>query len=71
MKEESLGSNQDEKPKEKRISKLPVSDPNMTQKEIGDVFGMNRHEVAWVEAEALRKLKRRLEEKGYDKDSFF
>lgn len=71
MKEESLQSNQDEKPKEKRISKLPVPDPNMTQKEIGSELRMNRHEVAWVEAEALRKLKRRLEEKGYDKDSFF
>ena len=71
MKEESLESNQDEKPKEKRINKLPVPDPNMTQKEIGSELRMNRHEVAWVEAEALRKLKRRLEEKGYDKDSFF
>ncbi len=71
MKEESLQSNQDEKPKEKRISKLPVPNPNMTQKEIGSELRMNRHEVAWVEAEALRKLKRRLEEKGYDKDSFF
>jgi len=71
MKEESLESNQDEKPKEKRINKLPVPNPNMTQKEIGSELRMNRHEVAWVEAEALRKLKRRLEEKGYDKDSFF
>lgn len=71
MKEESLGSNQDEKPKEKRISKLPVSDPNMTQKEIGDVFGMNRHDVAKIESRALQKLKRRLEAAGYKKDNFF
>ena len=56
MKEESLQLNQDEKPKEKRISKLPVPDPNMTQKEIGSELRMNRHEVAWVEAAALRKL---------------
>jgi len=71
MKEESLQSNQDEKPKEKRISKLPVPDPNMTQKEIGSELRMNRHEVAKVESDALRKLKRRLKEKGYGKDSFF
>lgn len=71
MKEESLGSNQDEKPKEKRISKLPVSDPNMTQKEIGGVFGMNRHDVAKIESKALQKLKRRLEAAGYKKDNFF
>jgi DNA-directed RNA polymerase sigma subunit (sigma70/sigma32) len=43
----------------------------MTQKEIGSELRMNRHKVAWVEAEALRKLKRRLKEKGYGKDSFF
>ncbi len=71
MKEELLGSNQNEKPKEKRISKPPVSDPNMTQKEIGDVFGMNRHDVAKIESRALQKLKRRLEAAGYKKDNFF
>jgi hypothetical protein len=27
--------------------------------------------VAKVESDALKKLKRRLKEKGYDKDSFF
>lgn len=71
MKEELLGSNQNEKPKEKRISKLPVPNPNMTQKEIGDVFGMNRHDVAKIESRALQKLKRRLEAAGYKKDNFF
>lgn len=71
MKEESLGSNQNEKPKEKRISKLPIPDPDMTQKEVGSELRMSRHEVAKVESDALKKLKRRLKEKGYDKDSFF
>lgn len=71
MKEESLQSNQNEKPKEKRISKLPVPEPNMTQKAIAKFFQVHRHEIAKIEAEALKKLKRRLEEQGYDKDSFF
>jgi DNA-directed RNA polymerase specialized sigma subunit len=43
----------------------------MTQKEIGDVFGMNRHDVAKIESRALQKLKRRLEAAGYKKDNFF
>ena len=71
MKEESLESNQDEKPKEKRINKLPVPDPNMTQKEIGSELRMNRHDVAKIESRALQKLKRRLEAAGYKKDNFF
>lgn len=71
MKEESLQSNQDEKPKEKRNIKQQIPDPNMTQREVSRTLDIPRHEVAKVESDALKKLKRRLKEKGYDKDSFF
>lgn len=70
MKEESLESNQEEKPA-KRITKLPIPDPNMTQKEVAKILEVHRHEIAKIEAEALKKLKRRLEAAGYKKDSFF
>jgi DNA-directed RNA polymerase specialized sigma24 family protein len=43
----------------------------MTQREVSRTLDMPRHEVAKVESDALKKLKRRLKEKGYDKDSFF
>lgn len=70
MKEESLQLNQEKKPVE-RITKLPIPEPHMTQKEVAEVLGVHRHDVAKLEADALKKLKRRLEAAGYSKDSFF
>lgn len=70
MKEESLQLNQEEKPI-KRITKLPIPEPHMTQNEVAQILQIHRHEVAKLEAEALKKLKRRLEAAGYNKDSFF
>lgn len=70
MKEESLQSNQEKKPA-KRITKLPIPEPHMTQNEVAQVLKIHRHDVAKLEADALKKLKRRLEAAGYSKDSFF
>lgn len=70
MKEESLQLNQEEKPV-KRIAKQPIPDPHMTQNEVAEFFKVHRHEIAKIEADALKKLKRRLEAAGYKKDSFF
>lgn len=70
MKEESLQSNQEEKPV-KRTAKQPIPEPHMTQNEVAQILQVHRHEVAKLEADALKKLKRRLEAAGYKKDSFF
>jgi len=43
----------------------------MTQKEVAEILGVHRHDVAKLEADALKKIKRRLEAAGYSKDSFF
>jgi DNA-directed RNA polymerase sigma subunit (sigma70/sigma32) len=43
----------------------------MTQNEVAEFFKVHRHEIAKIEADALKKLKRRLEAAGYKKDSFF
>jgi DNA-directed RNA polymerase specialized sigma subunit len=56
---------------EKRIVKQQVPEPYMTQDEVGKELGLKRFAVAKLEADALKKLKRRLEEKGYNKESFF
>lgn len=64
-------SNRGKDMNEKRTIKHQVPEPNMTQNEIGKALGLKRFAVAKLEADALNKLKRRLEEKGYDKSSFF
>jgi DNA-directed RNA polymerase specialized sigma subunit len=56
---------------EKRTIKQQVPEPHMTQDEVGKELGLKRFAVAKLEADALKKLKRRLEEQGYDKSSFF
>ena len=71
MKEVLSLSKQGRNMNEKRIIKQQVPEPNMTQDEIGKALGLKRFAVAKLEADALNKLKRRLEEKGYDKSSFF
>lgn len=62
--------NQEEKPV-KRTAKQPIPEPHMTQKEVAKILDVHRHDVAKLEAEALKKIKRRLEAAGYSKDSFF
>lgn len=70
MKEESLQLNLGEKPI-KRTTKFPIPEPHMTQKEVAKILGVHRHDVAKIEADALKKIKRRLEAAGYKKDNFF
>lgn len=55
----------------KRTTKLPVPEAYMTQKEVAEVFGVSRHDIAKIEKEALRKLYTRLKKKGYEKGNFF
>jgi len=71
MRAASWQLNQEKDMNEKRTIKQQVPEPNMTQDEVGKALGLKRFAVAKLEADALKKLKRRLEEKGYDKSSFF
>ena len=71
MKGVSLLLNQGKDMKEKRTIKQQIPEPNMTQREIARILDAPRHEISKIESDALKKLKRRLEEKGYDKESFF
>ena len=63
--------NREKDMKEKRTVKQQIPEPYMTQREVAEVFGVHRHDIAKIEATALRKLWRILKEKGYDKSNFF
>ena len=51
--------------------KLTVEQPNMTHQAIADQFGISRAAVADMENNALRKLKKALEKKGFTLEDFF
>ena len=57
--------------KEKKKRNLLVDEPYMTHQEIADYFGITRAAVADMERNALRKLKRALERKGFTLEDFF
>jgi DNA-directed RNA polymerase sigma subunit (sigma70/sigma32) len=51
--------------------KLTVEQPNMTHQAIADYFGISRAAVADMENNALRKVKKALEKKGFTLKDFF
>lgn len=48
-----------------------VEQPNMTHQAIADQFGISRAAVADMESNALRKVKKALEMKGFTLKDFF
>jgi len=45
--------------------KTPYDQFNMTQQEVADAFGISRPQIGSIEARAMKKFKKLLEERGY------
>lgn len=43
----------------------PHEDIHMTQQEVADAFGISRPQIGSIEARAMKKFKKLLEERGY------
>lgn len=60
-----------DKNKNKKRRNLLVEEPYMTHQEIADYFGVTRAAIAEAEKNALQKMRRILEARGFTLEDFF